>query len=171
MVPNQIRFHCATMGPPHSSFSSFLSTLAIRYPLPSPPLSLITFPPAPPCKELPHLPLLGHIEWSTVHFHLVLTFREPCLEKWKEKRWWAFNLQGKERRGKSVLQSLLVDPLSLFDNFFFFCLFRVAPTAYGSSQARGWIGAATAGLHHSHSNLGSEPHLQPTPQLTATPDP
>ena len=30
--------------------------------------------------------------------------------------------------------------------------------AYGSSQARGRIGAT--GLHHSHSNARSEPHLQ-----------
>ena len=28
---------------------------------------------------------------------------------------------------------------------------------YGSSQARGWVGAKAAGLHHSHSNDGSEP--------------
>ena len=26
------------------------------------------------------------------------------------------------------------------------------------------------GLHHSHSNAGSEPHLQPTRQLMAMPD-
>ena len=32
--------------------------------------------------------------------------------------------------------------------------------AYGSSQARGQIGAAAVSLHHSHSNTGSEPHLQ-----------
>ena len=31
--------------------------------------------------------------------------------------------------------------------------------------------AAAAGLSHSHSNTGSEPHLLPTPQLTAMPDP
>ena len=31
--------------------------------------------------------------------------------------------------------------------------------AYGSSQARGQIGAAAASLHHSHSNSGSEPCL------------
>ena len=43
--------------------------------------------------------------------------------------------------------------------------------AYGSAQARGQIGAVAVGLHHSHSNSGSEPHLQPTPQLMATPDP
>ena len=42
---------------------------------------------------------------------------------------------------------------------FIFCLFRAAPTAYGGSQARSLIGAIAAGLHHSHSNARSEPHL------------
>ena len=41
---------------------------------------------------------------------------------------------------------------------------------YGGSQARDQIGAAADGLHHRHSNIGSEPHLQPTPQLMAMPD-
>ena len=49
--------------------------------------------------------------------------------------------------------------------------FRAEPVAYGGSQARGLIGAVAAGLHHSHSNAGSEPRLRPTPPLTATPDP
>ena len=56
----------------------------------------------------------------------------------------------------------------------FFCLFAIswdALTAYGGSQARGLIGAVAASLRQSHSNVGSEPCLQPTPQLTATPDP
>ena len=54
---------------------------------------------------------------------------------------------------------------------FFLCLFRAAPVAYGSSKARGSrIVATAASPRHSHSNAGSEPHLQPTPQLTATPD-
>ena len=61
---------------------------------------------------------------------------------------------------------------SLF--FFFFGLFAISwatPTAYGGgSQARGWIGAIAASLCQSHSSAGSELHLQPTPQLTATPD-
>ena len=51
--------------------------------------------------------------------------------------------------------------------FFFFLLLRAAPKAYGNSQARGQIGATTAGLHHSHSNAGSELYLQPMLQLTA----
>ena len=45
-----------------------------------------------------------------------------------------------------------------------------APMAYGSSQARSGIRAVASSLHHSHSNEGSEPHLQPTPQFTATLD-
>lgn len=41
----------------------------------------------------------------------------------------------------------------------FFLLFRVIPSAHGSSKARGQIGAMAAGLHHRHSKVGSEPHL------------
>ena len=43
--------------------------------------------------------------------------------------------------------------------------------AYGGSQSSGQIGAVAAGLHRSHGNSGSEPHLRPTPQLTAMLDP
>ena len=53
---------------------------------------------------------------------------------------------------------------------FLFCLFWATPMAYGNSQVRGLIGAAPTSLRHSHSNLGSEPHLQPMPQLMAMPD-
>ena len=61
-----------------------------------------------------------------------------------------------------------------FIYFLFFCLFAIswaAPTAYGDSQARGLIRAVAACLHHSHSNTGSKPRLQPTPQLRGTPIP
>ena len=54
---------------------------------------------------------------------------------------------------------------------FFLFLFTAAPVEYGSSQARGWIGAAASSLHHSHGNTGSKPCLWPTPQLAAMPDP
>ena len=47
---------------------------------------------------------------------------------------------------------------------------RAAPVAYGSSRARGQIGAIAAGLHHNHSNVGSQLPLQATPQLRATRD-
>ena len=52
-------------------------------------------------------------------------------------------------------------------SFFFLWLFRASPVAHGSLQARDQIGAAAAGLRHSHS--GSAPHLQPTPQLDPYP--
>ena len=55
--------------------------------------------------------------------------------------------------------------------FFFFFFLTAAPTAYGGPQARGLIRATDAGLHHSHSYTGSEPHLRSTPQLTGTPNP
>ena len=60
---------------------------------------------------------------------------------------------------------------TLFFFFFFFLLFIITPMAYGGSQARGQIGAVAAIPHHSHSNARSDPHLPPTPQLTATLDP
>ena len=51
-----------------------------------------------------------------------------------------------------------------FIYFFVFLLFLwAAPAAYRGSQARGLIGAAAPGLHQSHSNVASEPRLQPTP--------
>ena len=61
--------------------------------------------------------------------------------------------------------------LPFFFLFLFFAISWAAPEAYGSCQDRGLIGAAAAGLHHRHSNARSEPRLQPTPQLTAMPDP
>ena len=43
-----------------------------------------------------------------------------------------------------------------------FCLFvfsRATPMANGGSQARGPIRAVATGLHQSHSNTGSKPHM------------
>ena len=71
---------------------------------------------------------------------------------------------------------MLVEFFSIFGTkssggFLFLFSLKATGAAYGSSQARGQIGAAAASLHHSHSNTRSELHLQPMPQLTATPDP
>ena len=49
--------------------------------------------------------------------------------------------------------------------------FRAALVTYGSSQVRDQIEAAAAGLHHSHSNMGSKPHLRPTPEPMTMLDP
>ena len=69
---------------------------------------------------------------------------------------------------KSIWRSLVVMRQNIL---FFFAISWAAPTAYGSSQARGRIRAVAASIRQSHSNTGSEPRLQPTPQLTATLDP
>ena len=55
--------------------------------------------------------------------------------------------------------------------FLFLSFLGPEPAAYGSSQARGLIGAVAARLCHSYSNVGSELYLRPIPQLTATLDP
>ena len=65
----------------------------------------------------------------------------------------------KEKRGeafKYVNDVVMLKPLSfifiyLF-GFFVFCLFRAAPSAYGSSQARARIGAVAGSLPQGHSN-------------------
>ena len=45
-------------------------------------------------------------------------------------------------------------------NLLFFLFWGGAtPAAYGGSQDRGPVGAVAAGLHHSHSNARSDPHL------------
>ena len=61
----------------------------------------------------------------------------------------------------------------LFIFFFFFCLFfRVAGAAYGSSQARGRIGA-TLPVYTTATAMQDLSCIcdLPTPQLMATPDP
>ena len=55
--------------------------------------------------------------------------------------------------------------------YYYYLLFSATPMAYGDFQARGRFRAVAAGLGHSHSNTGSEPHLQITPQLTSMLDP
>ena len=57
------------------------------------------------------------------------------------------------------------DPYLILVCVYLFAISWATPTAYGGSQARGRIGAVATGLHQSHSNVGSEPRLQPTPKL------
>ena len=42
--------------------------------------------------------------------------------------------------------------------FFSFCLLKITPSAYGGSQARGPIGAASATYTTAHSDTGSLKH-------------
>ena len=55
--------------------------------------------------------------------------------------------------------------LSLSLSLSFSLCFTAIPAVCGSSRARGQMGAAATGLHHSHSNAGYEPHLRPMPKL------
>ena len=71
--------------------------------------------------------------------------------------------------GKQGCNFKLIVQYVCFIYYYYFLLFR-APAAYGSSQARGQIGAAASHLCHRHS-LGSEPCLRPVPQLTVMLDP
>ena len=64
---------------------------------------------------------------------------------------------------------MYIQKMDPFNHFLF--LFRATAAAEGGSQAGNPIRATAAGLHHSHNDTGSEPCLQSTPQLTATPDP
>ena len=73
----------------------------------------------------------------------------------------------KEKKGAGSSVSFSLDLERVGPPFFFFWLFRATPAAYGGSQSRGRIRAVAAGLHHSHSNAGSEPCLQLIPQLMA----
>ena len=59
-----------------------------------------------------------------------------------------------------------------FLSFFFFLVFLGLHLQHMEvPRLGGLIGAVATGLHHSHSNVGSELHLQPTPQLAAKLDP
>ena len=44
-------------------------------------------------------------------------------------------------------------------------VFRATPAAHGRSRARCWIRSTAVGLCHSQSSTGTEPPLQPTPEL------
>ena len=71
----------------------------------------------------------------------------------------------------SLLLFYICSFVLLFMYVFIYLLFRAAPSACGGSQAKGLIEAIAASLCQGHSNVGSEPCLWPTPQLTATLDP
>ena len=73
------------------------------------------------------------------------------------------HLSNLEKFGQIFTDLKEMDFLIWFDFFCHFTFSGAAPTAYRGSQAKGLIGAVAAGLYHSHSNTGSEPHLRPTP--------
>ena len=102
----------------------------------------------------PHLPIFPSKLFSISYF----LFSPTCT--WRISSSWT-----------GYLGSLFTHPFNKHLFIHLFLLFRALLVAYGGSWARGLIGVAAASLHHSHCNTGSEPHLRPTPQLKATPDP
>ena len=84
------------------------------------------------------------------------------------------NWTGPRIEGRGLVETTQLSRVAISWVYFFlsFSGFFGAPSAaYESSQARDRIGARTAGLRHNLSDMGPEPHLQPTLQLMATPDP
>ena len=62
--------------------------------------------------------------------------------------------------GNSYRNQILLRCPAFFSFFLsFFFLFRAILVTYGSSWARGHIGATAANQHHSHGNTGSKLHL------------
>ena len=118
--------------------------------------------PTPPQRQGQVLKLLHHSGNSWSIFFFLISFKNPFSRKTVIPTYPTLIADHWRKNSRKIWILFL---------FLFFGLFRAAPVAYGGSQARGLIRAEATGLHHSHSNVGSKPYLQPTPQLTATPDP
>ena len=71
---------------------------------------------------------------------------------------WLVHWRGRRRSERVNIRVWIVFPPGAFVCV---CLFRATPKAYGSSQARGPIGATAASLHHGHGNVGPDPRLRP----------
>ena len=115
-------------------------------------LWVLSCPPLVDCKTWPQSPSRSGIYplLESGHGYTALVGQQDIREQ-------------EESRGlRSIcpLEIVLSLSLSLFLSIF---PFGATPSAYGSSQARSRIGATAACLHHSHSNAGSEPCLQPKP--------
>ena len=114
-----------------------------------------------------HVFLIFHVPWSSVLLSILSDFKRNYLpsallviprlsQTFSGYKW---STPPAPSRGR----------IPFFFFFLFFCLFRAAPSAHGSFQARGQIGAAADGLHHS--NTRSKPRLWLPPQLTTMLDP
>ena len=94
--------------------------------------------------------------WRWVAF----TKWSPCalyVAQWTNEAWFLCEkTQALETFSSKLLNSANFFFFSFF--FFFFFFFRAAGAVYGSSMARGQIGAVPSSLQHSHSNAGSLTH-------------
>ena len=128
----------------------------------------------------PSLPL-SLIQSPTCSFHSVTCRHFPPTPSWTPSVDIMPGFRGWRGSCLLMLFSVLLTSslwnLSFLPSFYFFIkkhfffLFTTAPMAYGSFWARDGIGAIAADLRQSHIKVESEPHLWPTLQLAAMPDP
>ena len=156
----------------------FQAPAKARVPAPSPPIWCTSTshsrvraeeqrsaPPAPTPSSGPFHPATWCLRW--VNGRPVDGPNDP----WKESRGFPGLISVLLPKFFLFVSQCTVYQLTLLISFFLFAFSRATPMAYGGSQARGLIGAIAAALCQSHSNARSKPCPQPTPQLTATPDP
>ena len=87
--------------------------------------------------------------------------RKMEIQTWSR---WGLAREGRGRRkglfaqDGGFMQGMGTSPFYFILFCFIFFLFRAASVAYGSPSTRGRIRVVAAGLHHTHSNSGSETH-------------
>ena len=185
MDPSQICFHCTTKGTPETpsfdlsvffflKFSWFTIFTVFAVQQSDPVIYINTFP---------YIIFHHGLSQETGYSSLCYTVGHHCLSILFFFFFFFFffvshpHHMGWPRRARDWISfPVLYSRTSLFIySFFFFFFFSFLgphPQHMESPRlARNWIGATAAGLHHSHSNTGSEPCLQPTLQLSATLDP
>ena len=120
--------------------------------------------------------VLTHLSWGLLCLYRVwsFSFSEPKRHVLTWREIWICGSQSHRLRRNWALAPNSSRTSGLWSHVFLFlpfCLLRAAPMAYGRSQARGRIGAAAAGLLHSHSHARSKPRLGLNAAATATLDP
>ena len=115
------------------------------------------------CRRCPRLQGMNSNRLSVNHQHEISGCPFPQISFRKNVYCLKGKMQFYSNQQQSQALSLYVILQEIPAGFFFLIFLWLHLAAYESSQARGRIGAAAAGLHHSHSNAGSEPHLQPMP--------
>ena len=117
-----------------------------------PPVSL--YIPSNLAKQSPGVPLAG----GHMTFHICLADIRPTSDSGNRSNTHSQRTHCKSYRPATAIGGGLVSVFILI-YLFIYCVFRATPTAYGSSQARGLIGAVAAGLIDSYSNARSKPCL------------
>ena len=108
-------------------------------------------------------------QYPITHFSLIHIQRTLTLRAYIQKTGVAGNHQRFDCNFSSWC--CIVFSIQIFFFFFFFFFLSFLGPHPQHNQARGPIGAVAAGLRQSHGNaVGCQPHLRPTPWLTAIPD-